>query len=130
MGDLMYLWSVKPLKLIRLLWQALARPQVSWLAFLLALLVPTSGQSQLVINEVMANNVTTLENGGLFPDWVELYNSGAAPLNLFGYTLTDSSNSPVKFAFPATNMPAFSRWVIWCDPTNSLGAGYHAGFSL
>src|SRR6266478_3524463 len=97
----MYLCFVKPLKSLRLLCQALARPQVSWLTFVAVMLLPASVQSQPVINELMADNLTTIANGGLFSDWIELYNPGAVSVSLNGYGLSDSTNTPLKFAFPA-----------------------------
>src|SRR5204862_6333390 len=42
----------------------------------------------VVLNEVMALNLTTTNNGGTYPDWVELYNSGSA-VDLAGWSLTD-----------------------------------------
>jgi len=127
----MYLCSVKPLKLIRLLAQALARPQVSWLIFIAVVLHPASVQSQPVINEVMADNLTTIANGGLFSDWIELYNPGASDVSLNGYGLSDSTNTPLKFAFPASAvLPANSRLLVWCDAATNA-PGYHAtAFSL
>ena len=41
----------------------------------------------LVISELMASNKAALAIDGAFPDWLELYNAGAEPADLEGYTL-------------------------------------------
>lgn len=53
------------------------------------------------INEVLAKNVNALPIGNHTPDAVELYNAGATPLLLAGYSISDSPNSPTPFVFPA-----------------------------
>jgi len=88
---------------------------------------PATGS--VVLNEVMANNVSGVANNGFFPDWVELYNASASPVNLAGWSLTDDSN-PRKFVFPATTLPAGEYLVIWCDATNAALGGLRAPFSL
>ena len=83
----------------------------------------------VVINEVMANNVSAVANGGAYPDWVELYNSGAAVTDLGGWSLSDDGN-PAKFVFPpGTSIQPDGYLVIWCD-TNSAAPGLHTGFGL
>ena len=45
----------------------------------------------LYINEFMASNVLAHENSsGDYEDWIEIYNSGNAAIDLSGYYLTDS----------------------------------------
>ena len=57
--------------------------------------------AQIKINEVMSSNGSTLmDEDGDYPDWIELYNSGDAALNLNGYSLTDDINAPRKWIFP------------------------------
>jgi hypothetical protein len=83
----------------------------------------------VVINEVMAENGMVVPNGGFFPDWLELHNSGAQSVNLTGWSLTDDSN-PRKFVFPAnTTIAPGGYLVVWCD-TNSLVPGLRAPFGL
>lgn len=57
--------------------------------------------SGLLINELQANNVTTLpgENGE-YPDWLELYNPTAADVDISGWGLTDNPLKPLKWRFP------------------------------
>ncbi len=83
----------------------------------------------IVLNEVAADNAGSVTNGGLFPDWIELYNRSAGTVNLANWSLTDDSNAR-KFVIPAgTNLAAGAYLIIWCD--NATNApGLHADFSL
>lgn len=60
--------------------------------------------SDIVINEFMASNDTTLVPNAVantFDDWIELLNTGSSPLELGGWHLTDSPGNPTKWTFPA-----------------------------
>ncbi len=59
---------------------------------------PTQG---VRINEVLAKNVETLGFSGTFPDIIELYNAGSAPVVLDGWGLTDNNALPYKYAIAA-----------------------------
>ncbi|MBN8459889.1 MAG: CotH kinase family protein [Verrucomicrobia bacterium] len=93
-----------------------------------------------MISEFMASNSTTLKDGnGNYSDWVEIWNEGDSPADLDGWKLTDSSNNPAKFVFPAITLTAGQRLVVMCSGrTGSSGAsayvdplGYlHANFAL
>ncbi|MBI4664218.1 MAG: lamin tail domain-containing protein [Verrucomicrobia bacterium] len=52
------------------------------------------------INEVLAWNVAAVNRNGSFPDVIELYNEGAATVNLSGFSLTDDPARPSKYTFP------------------------------
>ncbi|MBL9168789.1 MAG: lamin tail domain-containing protein [Verrucomicrobiales bacterium] len=82
------------------------------------------------INEIMAENVSAVEHGGLYPDWVELQNLGSSPVALDNWSLSDDGD-PRKFVFPSgTVIPGGGYLVVWCDDVNALGTGLHSGFSL
>ena len=54
----------------------------------------------LVINELMADNETTIEDpaeSGEYPDWIELYNGSDDTLILNGLFLSDDLNDPTKW---------------------------------
>ncbi|MFO1487689.1 MAG: lamin tail domain-containing protein [Verrucomicrobiota bacterium] len=82
----------------------------------------------VILNEVAADNLASVNNGGTFPDWVELYNRGTNPVSLANWSLTDGGNAR-KFVFPATNLPAGGYLVVWCDTATNL-PGWHTGFAL
>ncbi|PYK01825.1 MAG: hypothetical protein DME23_03230 [Verrucomicrobia bacterium] len=61
---------------------------------------PASFAQSIVINEMMtANSRTLLDENGDSPDWIELYNPGAAPVRLTGYGLSDDPALPFKWTF-------------------------------
>ena len=83
-------------------------------------------QAGLVINEFMADNVGAvpdLVDYGDYSDWIELYNGGAAAVDLGGYTLTDDQALPARWAFAAGSVIAPGGfYLVWAD-----GVGDHAG---
>ena len=86
----------------------------------------------LVINEVMANNVDTIQDPqGEYEDWIEVLNRGNQQLDLSGMFLSDSSQEPTKWSFPpGTVLPAGGFLVIWADGDTGADKGLHASFKL
>ena len=87
----------------------------------------------LFINEFMANNAMTLEDPdepGEFPDWIELYNRGAAPIDLGGMYLTDDLTDPTKFRIPdSLTIPAGGFALFYADNDPEQGP-FHVNFKL
>ncbi len=82
----------------------------------------------LVINEVLASNVTTAHEG-TYPDMIELFYDGPSPIDLGGYRLTDNMDLPEKFVFaPGTIMNPGDYLVLYADVSNT--SGIHTGFSI
>ncbi|MBK7998289.1 MAG: lamin tail domain-containing protein [Verrucomicrobia bacterium] len=91
---------------------------------------PAAPSTAIVINEVAADNPSAVPNAGTFPDWIELRNTTATPVNLEGWSLSDDGNAR-KFVFPAgTTISANGYLVIWCDASTNTTPGIHAGFAL
>ncbi len=83
---------------------------------------------QVILNELLAENVSSVPHAGTYPDFVELRNTAGSSADISGWRLTDDDN-PVKYVFPAgTTIPANGYLVVWCD-TNAT-PGLHAGFAL
>ena len=109
------------------------------LALALLILACTPTRAQVIFNEIMADNASTLvlDDPNLtdyFPDYVELYNTTGAAINLGAehWSLTDQpefSNS-VKYVFPpGAVIPANGYLlVIFDDKTNN--PGLHTGWSV
>ena len=56
---------------------------------------------QVVINEVSsAQNSGYVDEDGDYPDWIELYNSGASPVSLEGYKFIRQEGDIVEWIFP------------------------------
>ncbi len=79
----------------------------------------------VVVNEVLAANQSIAEGDGSTPDWIELYNTGGADVDLAGLSLSDDVSAPRRWVFPAGALiPAQGYVRVICDPnsTNSTGA--------
>ncbi len=101
-------------------------------------LEPNAGaaSASIFINEWMAANSQSIADpaDGRSDDWVELFNSGAAPVDLGGYSLSDSTAEPRKLVFPlGTIIPAKGFLLVWVDgepEQTSPGGAVHANFRL
>lgn len=99
----------------------------------LGMAVAASGQSVLVISEFLASNSQVLADAdGDHPDWIEIQNTGTAPVNLLGWSLTDDPANSAKWRFPATNLNAGGFLVVFASGKDRAvaGAPLHANFSL
>lgn len=84
----------------------------------------------VVINEFMADNDTIIAPTGLKSDWVELYNTTNAAIDLSGMHLSDNATNPTKWTFPAnTTVPANGYLVVWAYDTTVAGT-LHARWAL
>jgi hypothetical protein len=101
------------------------------LAVMLALCGATSVlRAQVFINEVMAANANAVQNEGIYPDWVELYNTTSNAVDISDWSLSDSINTPRKFVFPAGTFIAPNGFlVVWCDNLTNA-PGLHTGFTI
>jgi len=94
---------------------------------------PTSDDSAaIVINEFVANNDTGIEDEeGDTEDWLELYNTTDAAIDLAGWSITDDVLLPRKYTFPAGTSIASGEYKLFYAsgkfpaPSNS-----HIGFKL
>jgi len=93
-----------------------------------------AGLPDVVINEVMALNVSTIAKDGTnWLDWIELYNRTAGSIDLSGWALTDGND---KWIVPSgVSIAGYSNMMIWCDADNpttvySPGDPIVAGFNL
>jgi autotransporter-associated beta strand protein len=91
------------------------------LAVSLALLAWCRGD--VVISEFQSSNGTTLlDEDGDPSDWVELYNRGSAAVNLTGWGLSDRTDDPFKWVFPAVQIGAGQRMLVWCSGKDRSGS--------
>jgi hypothetical protein len=85
---------------------------------------------RLVINEVLAQNVETVDHEGTTPDLIELYYDGPAPLNLSDMSISDDTGNPRKFVFPGgTTIDPCEHLVLYADD-HTVTSGIHLGFAL
>lgn len=90
-----------------------------------------SAPEGLVVNELMADNRTTVaDEGGEFDDWIEIANAGPSPVALGGMILTDNVGDPAThLVFPDLTLPPGGHLVVWADNSPQQGP-LHAPFAL
>ena len=90
-----------------------------------------NSSSPVVINELMASNTTTAsDENGDFDDWIELYNTSGAAVDLSGYFLSDNPANLTKWTFPAgTSIAANGYLILWADEEQEQGP-LHTNFKL
>lgn len=91
----------------------------------------SSSSSDVVINEIMASNATSVtDDFGEYDDWIELYNNSNNPVDLTGYYVTDNPANVNKWDFPSgTILQPNSYLIVWADEDSSQGP-FHANFKL
>jgi hypothetical protein len=91
-----------------------------------------SEASTLSINEFMSSNNSVLADGdGDYSDWIELHNSGDTSIDLAGYGLTDSADTPMRWMFPALSIPSDGYIVVFASGKDkAVGAEFHTNFKL
>jgi len=88
----------------------------------------------VVINEFLAANDTILaDEDGDYSDWIELYNTGAEPIDLAGWALTDDPDEPDRWILPGVTLDGYDYLVVFAsgkDLAPTDGAELHANFRL
>jgi hypothetical protein len=103
------------------------------LCFFLCLFPQLIIAQNLVINEIMGSNQTTLtDQDGDYNDWIELYNGSSITISLNGYGLSDNSDIPFKWVFPNVTMAPNSWLLVWASGKNltNTTASLHTNFSI
>jgi hypothetical protein len=99
---------------------------------LLSAPAPSPG-NDLVISEFMASNETTLiDADGAYSDWIEIYNAGAAAVNLDGWFLTDRADWLDQWRFPAVTLQPGGFLLVFASGKDRRlpGAELHTSFKL
>jgi len=91
-----------------------------------------SNFSQVLINEYSCSNVTGITDAyGQREDWIELYNTTSAPINLTGWFLSDKASNLTKWMIPSGSINANGFKMVFCSKRNTVnGNQYHPNFSL
>ena len=89
-------------------------------------------KAQVLINEYScANQNVIVDNFGEYEDWIELYNTGAAPIDLTGYYLSDSKNNPTKWPIPSGVLNPGAFRIFYASGRNLVGGGFsHTSFKM
>ena len=87
----------------------------------------TSNRQTVVINEVLSHS------HAIDPDWIELYNTTAEPIDIGGWFLSDSSNDLRKYEIAAGTIIDPDDYVLFYENTqfgNPNGNGTRTAFAL
>jgi hypothetical protein len=92
---------------------------------------PTVGDSDVVINEIVASNDTgPVDELGDHDDWFELHNHGNSTMDLSGMWLSDELEEPMKWQIPAGTTLAPDQFLLfWADNEPAEGP-LHTNFKL
>lgn len=91
------------------------------------------------INEFVSLNLPRVNDpnapvdmDGDYPDWIELKNNTANPINLSGYCLSDDPAQPAKWTFASTTLPANGYLLVFASGKNRAISGVqpHTSFKL
>jgi len=103
------------------------------------ILAGASARAQVVFNEIMADNASTVvldgtNNATYFPDYVEFYNTTGAAIDMgdgtWGLTDEPGVTNAAKYVFPpGTIIGANNYLLVFCDDKTNR-AGLHTGFGL
>ena len=86
--------------------------------------------SSIVVNELMSNNVSAVEDpAGETDDWIELYNSTNSYINVEDLFLSDTSTNLFKWQLPSIAIEPDGYYIIWADEQKQEGFN-HANFRL
>ena len=97
------------------------------------LLDPRAIARTAIVSEFMADNANGLQDeDGDRSDWIEIYNTGPAAVNLEGWFLTDAVDRPTKWRFPAVSLDVNSYLCVWASNKNRTNpaAALHTNFKL
>jgi len=89
------------------------------LFILVNLLLVISTKAQVVLNEIQAENASTIYDDvdSSNSDWIELYNKGTVSVNLQGYGLSDNTTL-FKWVFPSINLPGNGHLLVFASGDN------------
>lgn len=98
--------------------------------FFLITISPNLVYGELFINEILTA-ASEEDESGVPLEWIEIFNNGAEPVNLLGYTLSDDPLAPGKWMFGASEIPAKGFFRVWATGYDLLDTGnYHTNFKL
>ncbi len=96
-------------------------------------LAPEAARKNLMISEFMGDNdKTLLDDDKDKSDWIEIYNAGATPVSLLGWSLTDDALDLAKWQFPDYTLEGDSYLVVFASQKNKINPTkrLHTNFKL
>ena len=108
-------------------YKAIPKYQREWYCYYVG---PTNW-ADLRINEFMSFNSSFIsDDDGDFSDWIEIYNSGTVPLNLFGCMLSDETSYSNKWTFPPYVLEPDNYLLVFASGKNISEPQIHTSFKI
>ena len=76
------------------------------------------GNFPVIFSEVSPENANFKDNDGNDPGWLELYNTGDAPVSLKGVALSNDAKFPRRWVFGNATIPAKSHMIVFLSGKN------------
>ena len=95
-------------------------------------IISFNSDAQVIINEYSCSNMSGYtDNFGEREDWVELYNTTGAAIDLTGYYLSDKASDLLKWPIPSGSIPANGFKMVIASKRDVVnGAELHPNFNL
>lgn len=108
------------------------RPNMSWQQIGIAAPGTPIVRGSVVINEFVASGSTLADEDNTAQDWIEVWNSTGASVNLSGHYLTNSSATPNLWAFPSKVLAPNEYLIVFASGKNRAvaTANLHTSFVL
>lgn len=98
------------------------------------LLFCAGADAQIVINEYSSSTSTFLDDDKDESDWIELFNTTAAEIDLKDWHLSDNAENPTKWTFPSVKVPAGGYLLVMASGKNRTtvanGKYLHTNFNI
>lgn len=99
-----------------------------------AFLFCANANAQIVINEYSSATSTFLDEYKEESDWIELFNTSAAEVDMNGWHLSDSKENLTKWTFPSVKIPANGYLLVMASGKNlttvATGKYLHTNFNI
>ena len=101
------------------------------LLFLYFIILFQALKSQVIINEIQpANGGIMADDKGDFDDWIELYNTSDAVIDIAGLVLKDNVDTwAIPSGLEETKLQPHSYFILWADDEENEGS-FHTNFKL
>ncbi len=108
------------------------RPNQTWQQLSTAAPASPVVRGSLVISEFVASGSTLADEDGATGDWIEIWNSTTAAIDLAGHFLTNAVATPNLWAFPSKVLAPNEYLVVFASGKNRVNpaANLHTSFSL
>ncbi|MBK8090673.1 MAG: chitobiase/beta-hexosaminidase C-terminal domain-containing protein [Verrucomicrobiaceae bacterium] len=108
------------------------RPNQTWQQLSTAAPAAPVVRGGLVMSEIVANGSTLADEDGATQDWIEVWNSSNASIDLAGHFLTNVAGTPSLWAFPSKVLAPNEYLVVYASGKNRVNpaANLHTSFTL